>query len=77
VSAVEAGDFSIQSQGTTCGTSLVAGATCSFAITFSPKAPSTVPTTRTGTLTVIDNAGGTPGSTQTVPLSGNVDTTTP
>ena len=49
--------------GSNCGTSLVAGAQCSISATFTP----TTGGTRTGTLTIQDNAG---SGTQTVGLSG-------
>ena len=55
------GDFAKAS--TTCGTSLAAGASCTIAITFTPTAAST----RTGTLSVTDNASGSP---QTLSLTG-------
>lgn len=54
------GDFS---QGNNCGTGLVAGAQCSISATFTPSTSGT----RTGTLTIQDNAG---SDTQTVGLSG-------
>jgi hypothetical protein len=54
------GDFS---QTNTCGSSVTAGASCTIIVTFKPTAPGT----RTGTLSVTDNA---PGSPQTVSLSG-------
>jgi hypothetical protein len=54
------GDFS---QGNNCGTSLIAGAQCSIAVTFTPSTSGT----RTGTLTIQDNAG---SGTQTVGLTG-------
>ena len=46
-----------------CGSSLNAGANCSILVTFSPRTSGA----RTGTLTVVDNAAGSP---QTVNLSG-------
>ncbi|MGH9537614.1 MAG: choice-of-anchor D domain-containing protein, partial [Terriglobales bacterium] len=51
------------SQTHTCGTTLVAGASCTISVTFRPSARSS----RTATLNVIDNAAGSP---QTVTLSG-------
>ena len=54
------GDFS---QTNTCGSSVAAGASCSIAVTFKPLATGT----RTGTLTVADNAS---PATQTVSLTG-------
>jgi hypothetical protein len=55
------GDFA---QTSNCGSSLVASASCSITVTFSP----TVAGTRTGTLLVADNASGSP---QSVTLSGS------
>jgi hypothetical protein len=55
------GDFA---QTSNCGSSLVAGASCSITVTFSP----TVAGTRTGTVLVADNASGSP---QSVTLSGS------
>ena len=55
------GDFA---QTNNCGSSLVAGASCSVTVTFSPTAAGT----RTGTLLVADNASGSP---QAVTLSGS------
>ncbi|HEV2177068.1 MAG TPA: choice-of-anchor D domain-containing protein [Terriglobia bacterium] len=55
------GDFILQSN--SCGTSVAAGASCAFNISFDPTATGT----RTGALTVTDNA---PGSPQSVALSG-------
>ena len=54
------GDFS---QTNTCGTSLAGGGSCAVSITFSP----TVSGSRTGTLSVADNASGSP---QTIVLAG-------
>src|SRR5712664_2562583 len=54
------GDFS---QGNNCGPSLVAGAQCSIVVTFTPSTTGT----RTGGLTIQDNAG---SGTQAVGLSG-------
>ncbi len=54
------GDFS---QTNTCGSSVVAGASCTISVTFKP----TVAGTRNGTLTVSDNAS---PATQTVSLTG-------
>ena len=51
------------SQTTTCGATLAAGSSCAIAINFTPVAAGTV----TGTLSVADNASGSP---QTVTLSG-------
>jgi hypothetical protein len=59
-----AGDFSTSSN--TCGTSLAAGSSCTISVTFKPGAPGS----RSGTLTVTDNAGNVANSTQSVALSG-------
>ena len=56
------GDFS---QTNTCGTSLAPGANCTISVTFAP----TTFGTRTGTITVTDNASA--RSTQTIGLSGS------
>src|SRR4029077_14495146 len=50
-------------QSDTCGSSLAAGASCTISVTFTPTASGT----RSGTLSVTDNAPGTP---QTASLSG-------
>ncbi len=55
-----AGDFA---RTTTCGATLAAGANCSISVTFRPTATGA----RTGTLSVSDNA---PGSPHTIPLTG-------
>lgn len=60
-SIAASGDFA---ETNTCGTGVAAGATCSISVTSTP----TVAGTRTGTLTVTDNA---PGSPQTVSLTGS------
>jgi hypothetical protein len=63
------GDFS---DTTSCGTTLAAGASCQVAVTFTPAAVGT----RTGTLTITDNAAGSPhtvaltGAGQAAPASG-------
>jgi hypothetical protein len=54
------------SQTNNCGSSLVAGGSCTINVTFAPTANGT----RTGILTVTDNAEGVSGSTQTVSLTG-------
>ncbi len=54
------GDFA---QTSTCGSSLAAGANCSISVTFTPSASGT----RSGTLTITDNAANSP---QSVSLSG-------
>jgi probable HAF family extracellular repeat protein len=60
ITGTNAGDFA---QTHTCGSSLTAGASCTVSVTFKP----TQIGKRTGTLSVTDNA---PGSPQTVSLSG-------
>ncbi len=59
-SITAAGDFA---QTNTCPASLAAGASCAVGLTFTPTAGGS----RTGTLTIVDNA---PGSPHTVTLSG-------
>jgi len=59
-SVTATGDFS---QTNNCGTSLAAGSSCSVSIKFTPTAAGT----RTGTLSIADNATGSP---QTISLSG-------
>jgi hypothetical protein len=61
ITGTNAGDFA---QTHSCGSSLGPGATCSISITFKPAASGT----RTATLSVSDNAAGSP---QTVTLNGN------
>jgi hypothetical protein len=60
-SIAASGDFTVSS--TTCGSSLAVNKSCSIKVTFTP----TQLGTRTGAVTINDNA---PGSPQTVPLSG-------
>ena len=60
ITGTNTGDFA---QTHTCGTSLAAGASCSINVTFKPTASGT----RTATLSISDNGGGSP---QSVPLSG-------
>lgn len=62
-SIVALGDFA---QTNNCGSSVVAGGSCSISVTFTPRAIGT----RNGTLTVTDNSNGVNGSQQTVSLSG-------
>ncbi len=57
-------DFSIA--GTTCGSTLDAGASCTFSIGFGPGTVGPV----AATLTITDNAGGGSGAQQSVTLSG-------
>lgn len=59
-SIVSSGDFA---QTNTCGTTVNAGASCTISVTFTP----TTVNTRTGSITVTDNA---PGSPQVVSLTG-------
>jgi Cep192 domain 4/Abnormal spindle-like microcephaly-assoc'd, ASPM-SPD-2-Hydin/HYDIN/CFA65/VesB-like, Ig-like domain len=61
LSGTNAGDFA---QSNNCGSSLAAGASCTLSVTFKPSATGI----RTASLTVTDNA---PGSPQSVSLSGN------
>jgi hypothetical protein len=61
--AVSPADFGMVTTSTPCGSSLAAGAYCTIGISFDPTATGT----RTGTLTVADNA---PGSPQMVTLTG-------
>jgi sugar lactone lactonase YvrE len=60
-SIAASGDFA---QTDTCGTSVAAGTMCTISVTFTPTAAGL----RTGTLTITDNASGSP---QTVALSGS------
>ena len=60
ITGTNTGDFA---QTHTCGTSLAAGASCSINVTFKPTASGT----RTATLSISDNGGGSP---QSVPLTG-------
>jgi hypothetical protein len=59
-SIVTSGDFAST---TTCGTSLSAGSSCTISVTFKPTATGT----RTGAVTITDNAAGSP---HTVSLTG-------
>jgi hypothetical protein len=61
--AVSPSDFGMVSTQTTCGNSLAAGSSCSIGVFFDPTAVGT----RTGTLSVTDNAAGSP---QTATLTG-------
>jgi hypothetical protein len=63
-SIAASGDFA---QTNTCGASVAAGANCTISVTFTPTAAGS----RTGTLTITDNASGSP---QTVSLSGGGET---
>jgi hypothetical protein len=53
-------------QSGTCGATLAAGSSCVINVTFSPVAAGAA----SGSLTVTDNSGGVPGSTQIVALTG-------
>jgi len=57
------GSATFSESGTTCGTTLAAGSNCTIPVNFTPVAAGTV----TGTLSVADNAAGSP---QTVALTG-------
>ncbi|HZU27992.1 MAG TPA: choice-of-anchor D domain-containing protein [Bryobacteraceae bacterium] len=59
-----AGDFS---KTTTCGSSLVVGASCTVSVIFTPKGTGS----RSANLVFTDNSGGVSGSTQPVALSGS------
>ena len=61
LTGTNAGDYS---QTNTCGVTLAANASCTISVTFTPTASGT----RTASLSVSDNAGGSP---QTVSLTGN------
>jgi hypothetical protein len=61
--AVSPADFGMVSTSTPCGSSLAAGSSCTIGVFFDPTAMGT----RTGTLSVTDNAAGSP---QTVTLTG-------
>ncbi|MBT9332641.1 kelch repeat-containing protein [Paracidobacterium acidisoli] len=65
-SIAASGDFA---ETNTCKSSVAAGANCTIAVTFTPTAGGT----RTGSLTITDNAGGSP---QIVPLTGTGTTVT-
>jgi hypothetical protein len=59
------GDFHFAGLGT-CGSSVAAGASCTISVKFTPTATGT----RTGAVTLNDNA---PNSAQTIPLSGSAN----
>src|SRR6266478_7056635 len=65
-SAVFSGDFAFAGLGT-CGSSVAAGASCTISVKFTPTAAGT----RTGTLTLTDNASNSP---QTISLTGGSTT---
>ena len=60
---IASGDFAVQAASTTCGATLAPNRNCNVGVTFTPTASGT----RTGTLTINDNASGSP---QTVSLTG-------
>lgn len=68
ITGANAGDFAIAA-GTTCtaSLSLAPGGSCAINVTFIPTAAGT----RSATVVVTDNAGGTAGATQSVSLSGS------
>jgi hypothetical protein len=57
------GDFSISTASNTCGSTVTAGAACAFQVVFAPTASGF----RSGSLSVSDNAAGSP---QSIPLQG-------
>ena len=63
ITGANGGDFS---ETNTCGTSLAAGANCTISVSFKPTAGGT----RTGTISVTENASGAAGSTQSASLTG-------
>jgi len=68
IGGTNAGDFAFAA-GTTCtngATVAASGGTCVINLTFSPLATGM----RTATVTITDDAGGTPGSTQTITMTG-------
>jgi Abnormal spindle-like microcephaly-assoc'd, ASPM-SPD-2-Hydin len=67
ITGANAGDFAIAT-GTTCagGLSIAPNGTCAIDITFKPSAAGT----RSATLVITDNSGGTTGAMQTVTLTG-------
>ncbi len=60
IAGTNSGDFA---QSNTCGTSVAAGASCTISVTFTPTATGT----RTGAVTITDDASGSP---QQVPVTG-------
>jgi hypothetical protein len=65
------GDFG---QTNNCSVSVAAGSSCTINVTFTPQSVMLPPTppTLSGALTITDNSRNTPGSTQTVSLSGTL-----
>jgi hypothetical protein len=64
IGGANASDFTVVNN---CGTTLAAGATCTLPVTFVPHTLGA----KAALLTVTDNNGGYPGSTQTVSLTGS------
>jgi len=62
-SIATSGDFGLATSKKPCGSTLAAGKNCKIEVTFTPQQTGTL----TGTLSITDNA---PGSPQTVPLTG-------
>lgn len=63
LTGTNSGDFA---ETNTCGTSVAAGASCSFSVTFTPQAIGV----RSASIAITDNNANTPGSIQTIKLSG-------
>ncbi len=63
ITGPNAGDFQ---QTSSCGASIAAGSSCAISLTFTPAAVGT----RTATVNIVDNTGGTAGSVQTISLAG-------
>jgi hypothetical protein len=70
IAGTNAGDFAQTNTCPTGSSTLAANATCTISVTFTPAANGT----RSGNVTITDNAGGSP---QTIALSGTGVTTTP
>jgi Ca2+-binding RTX toxin-like protein len=68
LSGTNAGDFARTDN---CGTTLAGGASCTIAVTFSPTGGTA--RTRSASLVLTDNSGGSAGSSQTITLSGTVN----
>jgi two-component sensor histidine kinase len=64
ITGANSSDFAVSAN--TCTTSIAANGTCSISVTFTPTATGA----RAAALTITDNAGGTAGAQQSVPLSG-------
>jgi streptogramin lyase len=63
ITGPNAGDFQ---QTSSCGTSISAGGSCTISLVFTPAAVGT----RTATINIVDDTGGTAGSVQTISLAG-------